>query len=150
MEHLDKREICIRTEFETCQFMVLCNFIAPRGHKIFVALLVNPFFVNCIIFHQYPSINYTSKFHNIQASRDAFGSFTFVSFSAKNILVVVAVMIVPSMIECSMFFFQSKLLVLLYIFLKYMTSLGWLILFFIGKFCIFRLKRTASIPRPYT
>ena len=39
---------------------------------------------------------------------------------AKNILVVI--MIIPSSIESSMFFFQSKLLSLLYIFLKHMTS----------------------------
>ena len=45
------------------------------------------------------------------ASRDAFGSLTFAAFSAKNIPVVVAVIISPSLIESSMFFFQSKLLI---------------------------------------
>ena len=35
----------------------------------------------------------------------------FAAFSAKNIPVVVAVMISPSLIESSMFFFQSKLLI---------------------------------------
>ena len=45
------------------------------------------------------------------ASRDAFGGFTFAAFSAKNIPVVVAVMISLSLIESSMFFFQSKLVI---------------------------------------
>ena len=45
------------------------------------------------------------------ASMDAFGGFTFAAFSAQNIPVVVAVMINPSLIESSMFFFQSKLLI---------------------------------------
>ena len=67
------------------------------------------------------------------ASRDAFHSFTFIS---KNIPVVVAVMIISSLIESSMFFFQSKLLVLLYIFLKHMPLFWRLILFFIDSFFI--------------
>ena len=45
------------------------------------------------------------------ASRDVFGGFTFAAFSAKNIRVVVVVMINPSLMESSMFFFQSKLLI---------------------------------------
>ena len=55
------------------------------------------------------------------ASRDAFGGFTSAAFSAKNILVVVVVMISPSLIESSMFFFKSKLLIYC-IFLKHTTS----------------------------
>ena len=42
------------------------------------------------------------------ASRDAFGGFTFAVLSAKSISVVVAVMINPSLIEFSMFFFLIK------------------------------------------
>ena len=45
------------------------------------------------------------------AFRDAFGCFMFAAFSVKNIPVVIAVMISPSLIESSMFFLQSKLLV---------------------------------------
>ena len=45
------------------------------------------------------------------ASRDAFGGFTFAAFSAKNVPVVVAVMISPTLIGSSIFFFQSKLLI---------------------------------------
>ena len=45
------------------------------------------------------------------ASRDAFGGFTFVAFCVKNIPVVVVAMISPSLVESSMFFFQSKLLI---------------------------------------
>ena len=37
-------------------------------------------------------------------SRDAFGGFTFAALSAKNITVVVVVMINPSLIESSTFF----------------------------------------------
>ena len=63
--------------------------------------LVDPFFVNSIVFHQHLSMAY----------RDAFGGFTFAAFDAKNIPVVVAIMISRSLIESSMFFFQSKLLI---------------------------------------
>ena len=63
------------------------------------------------------------------ASRDAFGGFTFAAFSAKNSAVFVAVIITPSLIETSTFFFQSKLLTYLYRILsscdqmlKHMTS----------------------------
>ena len=49
------------------------------------------------------------------ASRDAFGSFTFAAFNAKNIPVVSAFMISPSLIESSMFFFQLKLLFIVYL-----------------------------------
>ena len=69
------------------------------------------------------------------ASRGVFGGFTFAAFSAKSIPVVVAVTI-PSLIESSLFLFQSKLLILLYIFLKHITSFWWLILFFIDLFFI--------------
>ena len=55
------------------------------------------------------------------ASRDAFGGFTFAAFSAKNTSVVVAVMIIPSLIESLMLLFQSKLLICC-IFLKHITS----------------------------
>ena len=47
-------------------------------------------------------------------SRDAFGGFTFAAFSANNIPVVVAVMISPSLIESSMFFFPFRTNHLLY------------------------------------
>ena len=66
------------------------------------------------------------------AFRDAFGGFTFAAFSAKNIPVVVAVMISPSVIESSMLFFKSKLLILFYIFLTHTRSFWRLILFFIN------------------
>ena len=52
------------------------------------------------------------------ASRDAFGACTFADFSVKNILVVEVVMISPSLVESSMFFFQSKLLIFLMYFSK--------------------------------
>ena len=45
----------------------LCNFIALRGHKIFVASPVDPFFVDFTIFHQYPSTYSTDKFHDIHS-----------------------------------------------------------------------------------
>ena len=48
------------------------------------------------------------------ASREAFGDFTFASFSAKNIPVVLAVMISLSLIESSMFFVPIKTTHLLY------------------------------------
>ena len=71
----------------------------------------------------------------------------FAVFSAK-ILVVVAVMIILSLIESSVFFFQSKLLILLCIFLKYMTSFWRLILFFIDLFFIRSLR--SVICKKYT
>ena len=80
------------------------------------------------------------------ASRDAFGSFTFAAFSAKNIPVVVAVMISLSLIDSSMFFLKEiKTSHLLYRFfsssdLKHMTSFWCLIMFSIDKLFIFRLK----------
>ena len=46
-----------------------------------------------------------ASFMTSMASMDAFGGFTFASFSAENIAVVVAVMINPSLIESSTFFF---------------------------------------------
>ena len=88
------------------------------------------------------------------ASRDAFGGFTFVAFSAKNIPVVVTVMISPSLIESSMFFFQSKLLIYCIGFQKHMTSFWWLILFFIDNFRLYAkntqapVASTTSIPMP--
>ena len=45
------------------------------------------------------------------ASRDTFGGFTFAAFSTKNIPVTVGVVISPTLIEPSMFFFQLKLLI---------------------------------------
>ena len=57
------------------------------------------------------------------ASREAFGGFTFAAFSAKNIPVVVAVMIRPSLIESSMFFFQLKLLIYCIFFKAYYVVL---------------------------
>ena len=72
------------------------------------------------------------------ASRDAFDGFTFAAFSAKNIPVVVVVMIVPSLIKSPMFFFPVRTTHLLYrvfssSYLKHMTSVWWLILFFIDS-----------------
>ena len=44
----------------------LSNFITRRGYKIFVVvLLVDPFFVDCIIFHQYSCAIFIGEFHNI-------------------------------------------------------------------------------------
>ena len=74
------------------------------------------------------------------ASRDAFGDFSFAAFSAKNIPVVVTIMIIPLLIKSSMFFFQSKLPILLNIVLKHMTPFWWLILFFIELFFICSLR----------
>ena len=56
------------------------------------------------------------------ASRDAFVGFKFTAFSAINILVVVRIIIGPCLIESSLFFFQSKLIILFYIFLNHMMS----------------------------
>ena len=63
--------------------MVSCNFIAlKRAIKFFVVSLVDPFFVDCIVFDK-DTTNYpTSKFHDIHCIRDAFGGFTFAAFSA--------------------------------------------------------------------
>ena len=72
------------------------------------------------------------------ASRDAFDGFTFATISVENIPVFVVVMISPSLMDSSMFFFQSKLLIYC-IDLKHMMSFWWLILFFIGLFFIFSL-----------
>ena len=44
-------------------------------------------------------------------SKDAFAGFMFAVFSPKNIPVVVAVLISPSLMESSMLFFQLKLLI---------------------------------------
>ena len=46
----------------------------------------------------------------------------------------------PSLIGFLMFFWQSQLTHLLYIFLKHMTLFWWLIFFFIDEFFIFSLK----------
>ena len=48
------------------------------------------------------------------SSRDAFGGYAFAAFSSKKIPVVVTVIIKPSLIECSMFFFPIKVTHLLY------------------------------------
>ena len=48
-------------------------------------------------------------------------------------------MINPSLIESSIFFFQSKLAIYFIFFLKHITSFWWLILFFIDGFFIFSL-----------
>ena len=37
------------------------------GHKIFVASLIDPFFVDCTIFHQHSSTDSTGKFHDIHS-----------------------------------------------------------------------------------
>ena len=61
-----------------------CVILLPLGdHKIFVASL----------FHQYPSIYSTGKFHDIHGIQDAFGAFTFAAFNAKNIPVVTVMII---------------------------------------------------------
>ena len=111
--------------------------------------LIDPVFVDCIIFHLHPSTDSTSRFSRYMASRDAFGGFTFAAFKPKNIPAASMVMINPSLRESSMFFFQSKLLIY-YIGsdLKHMTSFWWLILFVIDKFFIFRLK--SVICKKYT
>ena len=62
------------------------------------------------------------------ASRDTFGGFTFAALSSKNIPVVIAVIISPSLIESSMFF------------LKHITYFWWFNrLFFVGF--IYSLRR---------
>ena len=53
---------------------------------------------------------YKEKHEN---SKDFLAFFTFPVFSAKNILVVLAVMISPSLVESSMVFFLIKLLIYL-------------------------------------
>ena len=84
------------------------------------------------------------------ASRDAFcgGGFTFAVFIAKNIPVFVAVTIISSLIESSVLFFQSKIIILLYIFLKHITLFWWLILFFTDLFFICSLR--SVICKKYT
>ena len=48
--------------------LALYNFIAPNGAiKFFVVSLVDPFFVDYIIFHQYSPINSAGKLHNIHS-----------------------------------------------------------------------------------
>ena len=84
----------------------LCNFITLRCNKMFVASLVDPFLVDCIILHQHSSTYSTGKFYDVHGIQRCL--WRFYVFSAKNILVVVAVMIIPSLIESSMFFFQSE------------------------------------------
>ena len=74
------------------------------------------------------------------ASRDAFGGFRFAAFSAKNIPVVVVVMISPSLIESSMFFFQSKLLIHC-IFLKHITSFWFNRLFMDDFSCLLVIRK---------
>ena len=71
--------------------------------------------------------------------------FTLAAFSAKNIPVVVAVMIISSLIESSMIFFQSKLLILLHIFLKHIASF-WFNRLFIGdlSYLLAACKNNAS------
>ena len=49
------------------------------------------------------------------SSRDAFGGYAFAAFSSKKIPVVVTVIIKPSLIECSMFFFSNQSYSLYYI-----------------------------------
>ena len=55
--------------------MVSCNFIAlKRAIKFFVVSLVDPFFVDCIVFDK-------DTTHYSIASRDAFGGFAFAALS---------------------------------------------------------------------
>ena len=60
----------------------------------------------------------------------------FAAFSAKNIPVVVSVMIIPSLIESSMLFNHSFIVY----FLKHITSFWWFILIFIDLFFIWSLR----------
>ena len=120
--------------------MLKSNFIALRGAiDFFVASLVDPFLVDCIILHQYPSTDSTGKFHDIHGIQDVFSGFTPAAFRAKNISVTVTVMSSPSSIESSTFFFRSKLLIYCIGFfpssdLKHITSYWWIVLFFIDLF----------------
>ena len=80
------------------------------------------------------------------ASRNAFGSFTFAAFSAKNIPVAVAVM----------FFFNQNYSFMCIFFspsyLKHITSFLWfmLLLFFVALFFICSLRRVLVIYKKYT
>ena len=53
------------------------------------------------------------------ASRDALGGFTFAAFSAKNIPVAAVVMISPSLMESSVFFFDQSYSFIVYFFKAY-------------------------------
>ena len=89
-----------------------CVILLPlRGHKNFVVSLVDPFFIDCVTFHEYPSTYSTAKFHDIHGIQGYLWRFTFTIFSTNNIPVVVVVMISPFLIESSMSFFQSKILI---------------------------------------
>ena len=48
-------------------FGVVLILLPLEGHKIFVASLVDPFLVDCIIFHQHSSTDCTGKFHDIHS-----------------------------------------------------------------------------------
>ena len=62
--------------------LTLCNFIAlKRAIKFFAVSLVDPFFVDCIVLDKATTHYSSGKFHDIQASRDAFGGFTFAAFN---------------------------------------------------------------------
>ena len=74
-----------------------------KGLKNFLLCsFVDPFFVDFIILHQYPSTDSTVNFKEN-------GGFTFAVFSARNITVVAAVMISPSLRESSTFLLQAEL-----------------------------------------
>ena len=117
VEGLDKCEMLTRNDTwpwsgpkdqqnKTCYLhLALCNFIASgEGHNFFFLSLVDPFFVNCIIFYSTPPQIPPGSFMISMASKDTFDGFTFAAFTVKNIPVIVAVIISPSLIESSTFF----------------------------------------------
>ena len=86
-------------------------------------------------------------------SRDAFRGFTFAAFSAKNIPVVVAVVLSPSLIESSMFFFSFMYRAFSPSYLNHITSFSCfnrLLLFFVDLFFICSLKGFLVICKKYT
>ena len=63
---LDQRTSRIRLMFFYLH-LALCDFIGLRGHNVFVLSLIDPFFVDCIIFHRYSSTYSIDKFHDIHS-----------------------------------------------------------------------------------
>ena len=86
---------------------VSCNFIALMGHKILLLYhsLIH-FLLDCIIFHQHASTKSTSKFHDVHSIKGYLCRLYVCRLQCEK--AAATVMISPSLIESSMFFFQSK------------------------------------------
>lgn len=110
------------------------NFVTPSKQKKIVVYnklqgnhsLIHPFYINCVIFYQYPSTHYTSKFHDLHDNYCvASCGFTFSTVGAENIPVVVTVIIIQFLIESSMLFSVKKIIQASFIYKTFLSSYSW-------------------------